>query len=107
MSNENQETIANIVAEMLRDCPAMHMDGTRYLDGDWVYTKGSVERLAARIKIANKREITAKDTEIAELHNMIEELTDALHPFREWFGNQKLIDRAKKMIGLKEIGDMT
>ena len=47
-----------------------------------------------------------KDAEIAELHNMIEELTDALHPFREWFGNQRLIDRAKKIIGLKEKGDI-
>ena len=45
-----------------------------------------------------------KDAEIAELHNMIEELTDALHPFREWFGNQQLIDRAKEMVGLEEIG---
>lgn len=107
MSKNRQETITDIVAEMLRDCPAMHMDGTWYLDGDWVYTKGSVERLAARIKMANKREITAKNAEIAELHNMIEELTDALHPFREWFGNQKLIDQAKEMIGLKEKGDMT
>ena len=44
-----------------------------------------------------------KDAEITELHNMIKELADALHPFREWFNNQKLIDRAKEMIGLKEI----
>ena len=51
--------------------------------------------------------MASKDTEITELHNMIEELPDALHPFREWFGNQKLIDQAKEMIGLKEKGDMT
>ena len=51
-------------------------------------------------------ELASKDAEIAELHNMIEELTDALHPFREWFGNQQLIDRAKEMIGQKEKGDM-
>ena len=51
--------------------------------------------------------MASKDTEITELHNMIEELTDALHPFREWFGNQKLIDQTKEMIGLKEKGDMT
>ena len=51
--------------------------------------------------------MASKDTEITELHNMIEELTDALHPFREWSGNQKLIDQVKEMIGLKEKGDMT
>lgn len=60
-----------------------------------------------RVLTAHKREMASKDTEITELHNMIEELTDALHPFREWFGNQKLIDQAKEMIGLKEKGDMT
>ena len=58
-------------------------------------------------KLEMAGEIAAKDAEITELHNMIEELTDALHPFREWFGNQKLIDQAKEMIGLKEKGDMT
>ena len=58
-------------------------------------------------KLEMAGEIAAKDAEITELHNMIEELTDALHPFREWFDNQKLIDRAKEMIGLKEKGDMT
>ena len=26
--------------------------------------------------------------------------------FYQWFGNQKLIDRAKKIIGLKEEGDI-
>ena len=51
--------------------------------------------------------MASKDTEITELHNMIEELTDALHPSREGFGNQKPIDQAKEMIGLKEKGDMT
>ena len=58
-------------------------------------------------KLEMAGEIAAKDAEITKLHNMIEELTDALHPFREWFDNQKLIDRAKEMIGLKEKGDMT
>lgn len=62
-----------------------------------------MQQVKDRIIDAHKREMAAKDAEIAELHNMIEELTDALHPFREWFGNQKLIDRAKEMIGLKEI----
>lgn len=55
MSNEKQETIWDIVAEMRRDCPARHMDGTRYRDGDWVYTKGTVEKLADRIEAAMKR----------------------------------------------------
>ena len=67
----------------------------------------SINAFSDRVLAAHKREMASKDTEITELHNMIEELTDALHPFREWFGNQKLIDRAKEMVGLKEEGDMT
>lgn len=55
MSNEKQETIADIVAKMRRDCPERHMDGTMYRDGDWVYTKGTVKRLADRIEAAEKR----------------------------------------------------
>lgn len=55
MSNKSRETFADIVAEMRRDCPARHMDGTRYRDGDWVYTKGTVEKLADRIEAAAKR----------------------------------------------------
>ena len=42
MIKERQDTIEDIVAEMLRDCHKMNLDGTRCLDGDWVYTKGSV-----------------------------------------------------------------
>lgn len=67
----------------------------------------SINMFSDRVLTAHKREMASKDTEITELHNMIEELTDALHPFREWFGNRKLIDQAKEMIGLKEKGDMT
>ena len=67
----------------------------------------SINMFSDRVLTAHKREMASKDTEITELHNIIEELTDALHPFREWFGNQKLIDQAKEMIGLKEKGDMT
>ena len=67
----------------------------------------SINMFSNRVLAAHKREMATKDEEIAELQNMIEELTDALHPFREWFGNQKLIDRAKVMIGLKEKGDIT
>lgn len=52
---KNRETLADIVAEMRKDCPPRHMDGTRYLDGDWVYTKGTVEKLADRIESAAKR----------------------------------------------------
>lgn len=55
MRNETQETISDIVKEMRRDCPTRHMDGTRYHDGDWVYTKGTVERLADRIEEAMSR----------------------------------------------------
>lgn len=67
----------------------------------------SINMFSDRVLVEHKREMAAKDAEIAELQNMIEELTDALHLFREWFGNQQLIDRAKEMIGLKENGDMT
>ena len=67
----------------------------------------SINAFYDRALAAHKRETAVKDVEITELHNMIEELTDALHPFREWFGNQKLIDQAKEIIGLKEKGDMT
>lgn len=44
---------------------------------------GEVDEFADRIEAAHNREMAAKDAEITELHNMIEELTDALHPFRE------------------------
>lgn len=64
-----------------------------------------VDQRSVNKKLAG--ELASKDAEIAKLQNMIEELTDALHPFREWFGNQKLIDRAKELIGLKEKGNMT
>ena len=67
----------------------------------------SINAFSNRVLTTHKREMAAKNEEIAELHNMLEELADALHPFREWFGNQKLIDQAKEIIGLKEKGDMT
>lgn len=51
---KNRETLADIIAEMRKDCPARHMDGTRYHDGDWVYTKGTVKKLADRIEAASK-----------------------------------------------------
>ena len=52
MSNERQETVSDIVSEMRHDCPARHMDGTMYRDVYWVYTKGTVKRLADRIEEA-------------------------------------------------------
>ena len=55
MSDDRHETIEDIVREMRRDCPVWHTDGTRFLDGDWVYTKGTVERLADRIEAAVHR----------------------------------------------------
>ncbi len=55
MKSGKTETLADIVEEMRKDCPARHMDGTRYLDGDWVYTKGTVKKLADRIEAASKR----------------------------------------------------
>ena len=53
------ETIKHIVAEMRRDCPARHMDGTMYREEDWVYTKGTAKKLADRIEAAWKRESEA------------------------------------------------
>lgn len=53
---KNRETLADIIAEMRKDCPARHMDGTRYHDGDWVYTKGTVKKLADRIEAAARLE---------------------------------------------------
>ena len=50
------ETIKHIVAEMRRDCPARHMDGTMYREEDWVYTKGTAKKLADRIEAAWKAE---------------------------------------------------
>lgn len=54
-TNVMQETMEDIVVEMRRDCPARHMDGTMYRDGDWVYTKETVKRLADRIEAAIKQ----------------------------------------------------
>lgn len=53
------ETIKHIVAEMRRDCPDRHMDGTMYREEDWVYTKGTAKKLADRIEAAWKRESEA------------------------------------------------
>ena len=71
MIKERQDTIEDIVAEMLRDCHQMHLDGTRCLDGDWVYTKGSVERLAVRIEVVYKREVD-------ELRRLLKVAKDAI-----------------------------
>lgn len=51
------ETIKHIVAEMRRDCPARHMDGTMYREEDWVYTKGTAKKLADRIEAAGESEV--------------------------------------------------
>lgn len=114
MSNDN-DTIEQVCADLRGHdlVPPPH--------GAWVIYANRIrdvydrERRAWDAAIVDQRsvnkkltdELASKDAEIAELHNMIEELADALHPFREWFGNQKLIDRAKEMVGLKEKGDMT
>ena len=71
MIKERQDTIEDIVAEMLRDCHQMHLNGTRCLDGDWVYTKGSVERLAVRIEVVYKREVD-------ELRRLLKVAKDAI-----------------------------
>lgn len=55
MESGKKETLADIVSEMRKDCPERHFDGTRYHDGDWVYTKGTVVKLADRIEAADKR----------------------------------------------------
>ena len=62
MSSNRQETIADIVAELRFDCPKFHADGTMYRDGDWVYTKGTVKRLADRIEAAANRESTCEES---------------------------------------------
>ncbi len=93
MSNEKQETGADIVSEMRRDCPERHMDGTRYHDCDWVYTKGTVKRLADRIEEAFSRlplftpeQLTAvaqQGCEIADLKRENARLRAALKPVLE------------------------
>lgn len=77
MNYERQETIEDIVAEMRRDCPARHLTGARYCDGDWVYTKGTVLSLADRIEKADTRLsllIQEKFTQIAQQAGEIDEL---------------------------------
>lgn len=103
MTNDN-ETIEDIVIDLRRE--PLAENGAK----PWLH------HLADRIEAAAKNatmlchqvcscDLLAKmEAETAELRNMIEELADALHPFREWFGNQKLIDRAKETVGMKEIG---
>ena len=44
------------------------------------------------------REFEKLRAENARLRDIIEKLIDALHPFREWFGNQQLIDWAANEI---------
>lgn len=63
------ETIKHIVAEMRRDCPARHMDGTMYREEDWVYTKGTAKKLADRIEAAWKRESEATTEKSSRVGN--------------------------------------
>ena len=63
------ETIKHIVAEMRRDCPARHMDGTMYREEDWVYTKGTARKLADRIEAAWKREVETTTDESSAVGN--------------------------------------
>lgn len=93
MSNERQETVSDIVSEMRHDCPARHMDGTMYRDVDWVYTKGTVKRLADRIEAAYSRlpiltpeqwtQIAQQAAEMSDLKRENERLRVALIPVRE------------------------
>lgn len=66
------ETIEHIVAEMRRDCPARHMDGTMYREGDWVYTKGTVKKLADRIEAAWKAERERAKADALVVGGMVE-----------------------------------
>lgn len=66
------ETIKHIVAEMRRDCPARHMDGTMYREEDWVYTKGTAKKLADRIEAAWKAERERVKADALVVGGMIE-----------------------------------
>ena len=72
MSNKKKETIADIVAEMRRDCPARHMDGTMYREEDWVYTKGTAKKLADRIEAAWKAERERAKADALVVGGMVE-----------------------------------
>ena len=66
------ETIEHIVAEMRRDCPARHMDGTMYREEDWVYTKGTAKKLADRIEAAWKAERERAKSDALVVGGMVE-----------------------------------
>lgn len=66
------ETIEHIVAEMRRDCPARHMDGTMYREEDWVYTKGTAKKLADRIDAAWKAERERAKADALVVGGMVE-----------------------------------
>ena len=66
------ETIEHIVAEMRRDCPARHMDGTMYREEDWVYTKGTAKKLADRIEAAWKAERERAKADALVVGGMVE-----------------------------------
>ena len=66
------ETIKHIVAEMRRDCPARHMDGTMYREDDWVYTKGTAKKLADRIEAAWKAERERAKADALVVGGMVE-----------------------------------
>lgn len=66
------ETIKHIVAEMRRDCPARHMDGTMYREEDWVYTKGTAKKLADRIEAAWKAERERAKADALVVGGMVE-----------------------------------
>ena len=66
------ETIKHIVAEMRRDCPARHIDGTMYREGDWVYTKGTAKKLADRIEAAWKAERERAKADALVVGGMVE-----------------------------------
>ena len=66
------ETIKHIVAEMRRDCPARHIDGTMYREEDWVYTKGTAKKLADRIEAAWKAERERAKADALVVGGMVE-----------------------------------
>lgn len=97
MSNERQETISDIVSKMRRDCPARHMDGTRYRDGDWVYTKGMVKEMSDRIEAAEKREADRIHRAMVIIAGI--EMENSENPPRLWTALEDAYDALSDALG--------
>lgn len=100
------ETIKHIVAEMRRDCPARHMDGTMYREEDWVYTKGTAKKLADRIEAAWRAECERAEAmrrekrgNAAKLREAYEFAEEFLRDYgTDWKLHNKLCDMLKSAL---------